>query len=130
MQLRELGEDRIEIVLRAGIENVELKPERAGRFRQVFCGGLGGCRIGGVDEQGEDRGAGSDFMQQLQPLRATWLFSDVMPVMFPPGLFMLATSPVATGSVPVSKTIGMVCVAALAASADATLPGATSTLTG
>jgi hypothetical protein len=47
----------------------------------------------------------------------TWLFSDVTPVIFPPGMAKLGTSPVATGSVPVSKTIGIVVVAAFAASA-------------
>ena len=43
--------------------------------------------------------------------------------MLPPGLFRLATRPTSTGSAPVLKTIGIVAVAALAASADATLPG-------
>src|SRR4029077_13474956 len=41
------------------------------------------------------------------------------PVRLPPGLFRLATSPTATGSVAVSKTIGIVVVAALAANDEA-----------
>src|SRR5258708_32466252 len=49
--------------------------------------------------------------------------------MLPPGLFRLATRPTSTGSAPVLKTIGMVAVAALAASADATLPGVAITVT-
>ena len=40
-----------------------------------------------------------------------------MPVMFPPGRLKLATSPAFTGSPPLTKTIGMVDVAAFAASA-------------
>src|SRR3954470_13711757 len=43
--------------------------------------------------------------------------SELMPVALPPGLFRLATRPIATGSVPTWKTIGMVDVAAFAANA-------------
>ena len=39
------------------------------------------------------------------------------PVTLPPGRLRLATSPIATGFAPISKTIGIVEVAALAASA-------------
>ena len=42
---------------------------------------------------------------------------EVTPVMLPPGLFMLATSPSAIGLPAVTKTIGIVVVAAFAASA-------------
>src|SRR5262249_19214028 len=41
------------------------------------------------------------------------------PVRLPPGRFRLATSPTLTGSTPTPKTIGMVAVAALAATAEA-----------
>src|SRR5215472_15625250 len=50
---------------------------------------------------------------------ATSVFKDVMPVTLPPGRLKLATRPTATGLVAVLKTIGMVVVAALAASAEA-----------
>jgi hypothetical protein len=50
---------------------------------------------------------------------ATTVFKDVMPVTLPPGRLKLATRPTAMGSTPVLKTIGMVVVAALAASAEA-----------
>jgi hypothetical protein len=43
--------------------------------------------------------------------------SEVAPVMLPPGRLRLVTSPTATGSPEVTNTIGMVAVAALAASA-------------
>src|SRR6516162_3663920 len=41
-----------------------------------------------------------------------------MPVRLPAGRLRLATRPSATGSLPMLKTMGMLCVAALAASAD------------
>ena len=46
----------------------------------------------------------------------TSTFKLVMPVMLPPGRLRLATSPILTGSAPTAKTIGIVAVAALAAS--------------
>ena len=44
--------------------------------------------------------------------------SEVIPVRLPPGRCRLLTSPAWTGSTPVTKTIGMVGVAAWAASAE------------
>lgn len=55
----------------------------------------------------------------------TSALSDVAPVMLPPGWLRLATRPRATGSAPISNTIGIVDVAALAASAPGTPPGVT-----
>lgn len=43
------------------------------------------------------------------------LDKKVTPVTLPPGLFIPATRPTSTGSTPVTKTMGMVEVAALAA---------------
>ena len=48
----------------------------------------------------------------------------LMPVTFPPGRFRLRTSPVATGSAAAMKTMGVVEVAAMAASAGAGPPAA------
>src|SRR5262245_54231427 len=48
----------------------------------------------------------------------------LMPVTFPPGRARLATSPSLTGSAPVRKAIGIVVVAALAASAAEVLVAA------
>ena len=48
---------------------------------------------------------------------ATSTVNWVTPVTLPPGRFRLATRPSWTGSPPISKTIGMVVVAAFAASA-------------
>jgi FlaG/FlaF family flagellin (archaellin) len=44
-------------------------------------------------------------------------------VALPPGRLRLATRPIATGSPPMAKTIGMVAVAALAASVASVLTG-------
>ena len=49
---------------------------------------------------------------------ATAVCSIPMPVAFFPGWLRDATRPIATGSLPMLKTIGIVCVAALAASAE------------
>src|SRR5258708_19187169 len=57
------------------------------------------------------------------------LFNDDTPVTLPPGRFKLGTSPLTTGSAPVSNTIGIVLVAAIATCAAAVLPGVTMTLT-
>ena len=58
----------------------------------------------------------------------TSTFKLVTPVMLPPGRFRLATRPISTGSLPVTKTIGIVVVADFAASAE-TLGNATITAT-
>ena len=60
----------------------------------------------------------------------TCTFRLVTPVRFPPGRARLPTSPVAIGSAPISKTIGIVGVAGFAASAAGAPPGATITATG
>ena len=52
---------------------------------------------------------------------------EVMPVTLPPGRLRLTTRPAWTGSTPITKTIGIVAVSALAASAAATPPGVTMT---
>src|SRR5215831_12695816 len=53
----------------------------------------------------------------------------LMPVMFPPGRWKLSTRPALTGSLPMTNTIGIVEVAALAASGEGSPPPATSTFT-
>ena len=51
------------------------------------------------------------------------------PVAFPPGLLILETNPIFTGSLPTEKMIGVVEVALFAASAEVAPPIATSTFT-
>ena len=55
--------------------------------------------------------------------------NEVTPVTLPPGRLRLATRPTSTGSPPIAKTIGIVVVAALAASAAGVPPVATITAT-
>jgi hypothetical protein len=59
-----------------------------------------------------------------------WLLMKLIPVTLPPGRFKLATNPCWTGSLPFANTIGMLAVAALAASAETTLPVAKIASTG
>jgi ABC-type uncharacterized transport system substrate-binding protein len=61
-------------------------------------------------------------VQQLQVLCPQRGADKVTPVILPPGRLRLVTRPVVTGSSAVTKTIGMVVVAALAASAAAWEP--------
>ena len=51
------------------------------------------------------------------------------PVRLPPGRFRLETRPAATGSAPIEKTMGIVVVAAFAASAGWVPPAAAITVT-
>jgi hypothetical protein len=60
----------------------------------------------------------------------TCTFKLVTPVRLPPGRFRVPTSPIAIGSAPISKIIGIVVVADFAASAAGAPPGATITATG
>ena len=75
------------------------------------------------------RRCGHQLAQQLQPLcRQLADRRKLTPVTLPPGRLRLATRPSLTGSSPTPKTIGIVAVAALAASA-AGVPVATITAT-
>src|SRR6516165_7006118 len=57
---------------------------------------------------------GSTSCKSPSSLPASSRFIEVMPVTLPPGWLKLATRPDRTGSPPISKTIGIVAVAALA----------------
>src|SRR5262249_13046777 len=52
----------------------------------------------------------------------SWALMNDIPVILPPGRLRIATSSCCTGSLPFANTIGMVVVAAFAASAETTLP--------
>ncbi len=62
-------------------------------------------------------------------LAANFWFNVVRPVRLPSGRFMLPTSPSSTGSPPIQKMIGIVNVAAFAASVAGVLPSAAITVT-
>src|SRR6266516_6673987 len=59
---------------------------------------------------------GSNSRISCKRFSANTVLTIQMPVMFPPGWLKLATKPNLIGSAPVTKTIGMLVVAALAAS--------------
>ena len=114
-QLDQACESRIDLRFRAGVEDVELQSENAGRrlqgARQRFGGGTDRVGAATTVVVGTNSCSISNcFCPSSAPIPVT-------PVMLPPGRFMLATSPAATGSLAVTKTIGMVVVAAFAASA-------------
>jgi hypothetical protein len=62
-------EHRIEVAFGAGVKEMELQPESAGRRLQVYRLGHG-SRIGRVDQERDDGRRGDHLMQQLQPLRS------------------------------------------------------------
>jgi hypothetical protein len=118
LQLYQVREHRIEVTLAARVQNVELQAEVVRRCLQVTCTGLGKSGIGRIDEQRLMTVAvGSSSCSSSSRFGATSTFNWVTPVMLPPGRLRLATSPSLIGSPPVSKTIGITAVAALAASA-------------
>ena len=100
------------------LQDMELQPERARRRLQSLdmvsaCG-----RLAGFTSTAMRGRRGHQLAQQLQPLWPPALRSKKLtPVRLPPGRLRLATRPSWTGSPPVAKTIGIVVVAALAASA-------------
>jgi hypothetical protein len=60
-QLDQGSEDRIEVVLGAGMQDMELQVERAGRRLQVSRQDVG-IRIGRVDEQGKELRRGQQLV--------------------------------------------------------------------
>ena len=108
--------DIVEIALGGGAQDIELECKRG-------CGLLhlldlhSGIRIVRVYQQTHRSDFGHEIAQQFQPFCTQGHRQEVAPVTFPPGRLRLTTSPVSTGSLPIANTIGMVAVAAFAASA-------------
>jgi hypothetical protein len=67
--LADLCEHRIEVVFGAGIQHMQLQPERAGRRQHLTRGGLGNGGIARVDQQRHDARRWKQLVQQFQPLR-------------------------------------------------------------
>ena len=123
-QLDQLCEDSIEVTFGAGIQDMQLQPEGTSRRLHLLSVGLGKSGFGWVDEERHDARRGNQLVQQLQQLWRYLHVRLVTPVTLPPGRLRLATRPSRTGSEPSSKTIGMVVVAAFAASAAGVLVAA------
>jgi hypothetical protein len=73
--------------------------------------------------------AGTNSCSNSSRFAATSMLRLTNPVRFPPGWLKLATRPISTGSLPIKKTIGIVGVTFLAASADAVVFGMAITAT-
>ena len=116
-QLDQSCKSRIEVAFGAGVQNMELQPEGAGRSLHVARGGLGKRRIGRIDKQRHDVAVGISSCRSPSRFAASSRPKLVAPVTLPPGRLRLATSPSATGSPPVKMTIGIVAEARCAASA-------------
>jgi len=86
------------------------------------------CGLAGLTSRAMVLALGTCSCSSSSRFDATSVFNDVMPVTLPPGRLKLATRPCATGSRLVLKTMGIVVVAALAASAAA-ISGAVITAT-
>ena len=88
-----------------------------------------GIRIVRVDEQGDRRGAGTSSCSSSSRFAASSTCRKCTPVTLPPGRLRLATRPSCDRVAADQKTIGIVAVAALAASAAGEPPTATITAT-
>jgi hypothetical protein len=86
-------------------------------------------RLFGLSSTAKRTAFGSSSCKNPSRLAPSSAFREVIPVTLPPGRLRLATRPNSTGSPPTPNTIGIVVVAALAASADGVLAGVAITAT-
>ena len=129
-QLDQGCEDRIEVAFGARMQDMELQPEGAGRRLQVSRLGLGNSGIGRVDEQGNDGRRGDQLVQQFQPLRPYLHVQDGHAREVAARSVQAGDkSEPRPGRPPIAKTIGIVVVAAFAASAAGVPLSATITVT-
>ena len=89
--------------------------------------GFGKAGVGRVDQQSNSGCFWDQLARSSSRFGPISTFKLCTPVTLPPGRFRLDTSPASTGSTAVAKTIGIVAVAAFAASAEAAPPPATIT---
>jgi hypothetical protein len=121
---RKSRKGRIDLAAGPSIENIDLQPEDAGGHLYFFQCVLGRQRICGVDQQRNASGLGNKLTQERQPFSRKLGEKKLMPVALPPGRARLVTRPSLTGSSVTPKTIGIVVVAAWAATAAGAKPGA------
>jgi hypothetical protein len=65
---REGGEGLFNLAARAGVNDVNLQSEGAGRFRDVLQRSRGGWSICGIDQHGNANGLGHQIVQECYPL--------------------------------------------------------------
>src|SRR5262245_1793534 len=104
-------ESSTDLTAGVGVENLDLQTH--GASSSFYLG-----RTGRINEHRDTHGLGQQLAQEFQPLRRQRGREETDTVRFPPGRARQATRPTLTGSSPVMKTMGIVDVAALAASIE------------
>ena len=108
-----LGKGFVQVIRAGRVQYMEPQLELRSRRFQGLHMVVGERGIGRVDQDGDSGQIGMSSCSNSIRLGATSTPSEAMPVRLPPGRLRLATSPAATGSPPIEKTIGIVLVAAL-----------------
>jgi hypothetical protein len=108
----------VDLIGGVGSEDLDLEPETAGSRFHVPQYGLRNRSFGRIDQDGHASCAGHHSRSNSNRFADKSTARKVMPVKLPPSRARLATRPRLTGSSPTVKTMGIVVVAALAASAD------------
>jgi hypothetical protein len=85
--------------------------------------------LSGLTSTAKRAAPGSSSCKSPSRFAASSTPMSLIPVRLPPGRLRLATRPIFTGSAPMTKTMGIVAVAALAASVAGVLAGVTMTAT-
>src|SRR5262249_18776150 len=123
------SECRIDVTDGAGVEDVDLQPE--GACCASMSPTLDSVRTGsvGLTSTAIRAAPGTSSCRSPNLFATNSAMKKLIPVALPPGCARLATRPSLTGSSPTLKTIGIVVVAALAASDAGGLFGTAITLT-
>ena len=114
----------IEIAFVADVQENNLQPQGARDVRQSFRSRFS-LHHKRVVKYGGDANVGNERVQQFQPFGFDRTGEEADACDVAPGRLMLATSPTLTGSLPFTNKIGIVVVAAFAARAVMSFPGAT-----
>jgi hypothetical protein len=122
-------EGRLDFAAGVGVEHLNLQSEGACGFRYISQRGPGGRSVCRIDQHGNPNGLGHQVVQEPSRLATNSEVKVLMPVALPPGRARLPTKPSLTGSSATPKMIGIVVVAALAASDGGLLPGVAITAT-
>src|SRR5262249_39337110 len=119
----------VDVCICARGDDFGLPPDGRSRRLQFCDKGIGNNGIVRVDEHAKACCSRQQLVEQPEPLVPIPTPKSLIPVALPPGRLRLATRPIFTGSAPMTKTMGIVSVAALAASVAAVLPGVTMAVT-
>src|SRR5262249_2457017 len=134
---RKAGKDLVNLAGRRGIDDLRLHSDGTRDFLRDVQRGLGADSIrwirltafDGLRSTGTRTALGTMSCKSRSRFATTSLTKKLIPVALPPGRARLATRPSRTGSSPTPKMIGIVAVAALAASTTGPLPGLAITAT-